>query len=275
MTLRSGSSPHDDPTGVHELLRSLPEPPPMPDDVAERILTRLHEESRSRTRPGPVVGAQATETATPQLSVVPGGASPAWSAGRRRSRLSMSKWTTGGLIAAAASAAIVGVLGVNNLMGKAGGERAIADSAALIGGHRPTYTASSVPVSGSASAGSTSTSPSSTAASGTPRFVITETAYTSTNLPDQAGRLRTTSVTDLHTLAGESPALGPLTTDLGLRSCLRTLSVPGEPVIADFGTYDGTPVVVVVTSGTPDTAYVLPRGCGDGAHLVAGPVDLP
>jgi hypothetical protein len=45
--------PEDDPTGVRELLSSLPDPGPMPPELAQRICASIASEQAARTRPSP------------------------------------------------------------------------------------------------------------------------------------------------------------------------------------------------------------------------------
>jgi hypothetical protein len=79
-------------------------------------------------------------------------------------------------------------------------------------------------------------------------------------------------------LAAESPTIGPIATEVGLRSCLTALT--GEPftaVTADLGSFDGKPAaVVVLTTDAGHTAYAVQRSCSTGHPArLAGPVSLP
>lgn len=255
--------PENDPTGVRALLSSLPDPGPMPEHLVARIQASIAAEQAARTRVVPL---------TP----------------RRR-----PLWRTAGL--AAAAAAVVAVGGASLLTGTAPGDL----GAALFGGG---LTASSAEdsaggqaKSGSADSGtpdatgresgpSTSSAQASQPASaaGPVRVLHTNAAYTRDGLQAQAARLLVLPGEPMGPNAAESPAIGPIGTEQGVRSCLSAVTgqplgqLPGE-VTADLGTFDGVPAaVLVLTTGAGHTAYAVQRMCTLGNPAVlAGPIALP
>ncbi len=100
MTTRSPndrSDPEDDPTGMRDLLRSLPDPGPMPDDVARSINAALEQE-------------QARRAASPGG----GNVSPLVGGARRRSVRWQRTVVSIGAAAAIAAVAVIGVTAVQN-----------------------------------------------------------------------------------------------------------------------------------------------------------------
>ena len=79
-------------------------------------------------------------------------------------------------------------------------------------------------------------------------------------------------------LAAESPSIGPAGTAVGLEPCLDALHLePASRVMADLATFEGSQaVVLVVSSGTGQTAFAVRRTCTAGhTSPLAGPVSLP
>ncbi len=104
------------------------------------------------------------------------------------------------------------------------------------------------------------------------------TAYTSVAFADQASSLLADPGETLSPTGPESPGIGPIGTETGLRSCLAALTSEAfAQVTADLGTYEGTPAaVLVLTTDTGHTAYVVKRSCSTGhPDLLAGPTPLP
>jgi hypothetical protein len=255
--------PENDPTGVRALLSSLPDPGPMPEHLVARIQASIAAEQAARAR---------------VVALTP----------RRR-----PLWRTAGL--AAAAAAVVAVGGASLLTGTAPGDL----GAALFGGG---LTASSAEdssggqaKSGSADSGtpdasgresgpSTSSAQTSQPASaaGAVRVLHTNAAYTRDGLQAQAARLLVLPGEPMGPNAAESPAIGTIGTEQGVRSCLSAVTgqplgqLPGE-VTADLGTFDGVPAaVLVLTTGAGHTAYAVQRMCTLGNPAVlAGPIALP
>jgi hypothetical protein len=104
------------------------------------------------------------------------------------------------------------------------------------------------------------------------------TSYTSASFDTQARALLSSAGEAVPPLAAESPTIGPIATEIGLRSCLTALT--GErftAVTADLGSFDGQPAaVVVLTTAAGHTAYAVQRSCSTGHPArLAGPVRLP
>jgi hypothetical protein len=106
----------------------------------------------------------------------------------------------------------------------------------------------------------------------------TNTAYTSTGFADQARALLDAPGDALPPLGAESPAIGPIGTETGLRSCLSALTTRHyTAALADLGSFDGHPaVVVVLTTESGRAAYAVQRTCSTGRPApLAGPVAVP
>lgn len=79
--------------------------------------------------------------------------------------------------------------------------------------------------------------------------------------------------------AAESPAVGPIATEIGMRSCVAGLgAINPQSVVADIANFDGQPAVIIVITdhnGTR-TAYAAKRSCSQNApHLLTAPVRVP
>lgn len=232
--------PEDDPTGMRALLSSLPDPGPMPEDLVARITASLAAE---REHHAPVVPL----------------------AHRRR-----LLWRTAGL--AAAAAAVIAVGGTSLLTNTAPG-----DLGALFGsGGGDSSSAGSGPVTRDSADSFGGAGPESSTVAVSVHH--SNTAYTSGALADQASTLLTDPGETLAPTGPESPGIGPIGTETGLRSCVAALtSDPFAQVTADLGTYEGTPAaVLVLTTDAGHTAYVVRRSCSTGhPDLLAGPTPLP
>jgi hypothetical protein len=234
--------PDDDPTGMRALLSSLPDPGPMPDDLVARITASLAAEHERR----------------PARQVVH----------QARSSRRAPVWRTAGL--AAAAAAVIG-LGAGSLLTST----APGDVGALFGGSRSETASSADAAGGDSSAGGSAGPEAQTAAVS---IHHTNRAYTSSGFVDQARALLADPGETLPPLGAESPAIGPIGTETGLRSCLSALtSEPFTAVLADLGSFDGHPAaVVVVTTETGRAAYAVQRTCTTGRPApLAGPVPVP
>ncbi|MCE1179077.1 MAG: hypothetical protein LWW86_08640 [Micrococcales bacterium] len=259
---RPSDGTHDsfetDPTGMRELLRSLPDPEPMPEDLVARITSALHEES-ARTSPAPT--GHEPEHGHPPYGVV----TPL--APRR-----MPLWQRLG--AAAAALLVIGGGGavvLDNLRGGGVmGASSVADSASDLSSSRgPAAKAS--PESGAPS----SARPDGVTGDAGTRVLASGTAYRAADLATQARALLSSTATPLPPLASESPALGPIATPIGLRDCARGLGLPGAAtLVLDVASVDGRPAAVLVsTSSGESTAYIVERTCSAAdAHRIAGPV---
>lgn len=151
---RPGTGDEPDPTGVRELLSGLPDPGPMPDDVAARISARLRAEQEQSGAPGESAGAGgstereaagvhapsthpggggsqddgSTQDRDGAALVVPltGGQGTSGSGPARRTRSSAPRWIGG--LAAAAALVLGGGLAIQQLGD--GGDAAVSGDAA-------------------------------------------------------------------------------------------------------------------------------------------------
>lgn len=248
----------DDPTGVHQLLSSLPHPGPMPEELVARINALLAEETERREGPEDAV-------------------SYALFAGRTRTR--RVSWPLRG---AAAAAALV-LIGGAAFAGQWGGGSPTQIGMLQPSAATPTPSSTDLPdptVPGPSASGGDGVQgerPDADAARGPASFHQSGLAYTAANLRSQAQRLRSAPPATLAPLAAESPHLGPIATPVGLAPCLGALGLPADAAASvDLATYDGKPVAIIVTA-LPDGAqvHVVRRACGaSGAQLVAGPYRL-
>lgn len=264
------SSDDDDPTGVQQLLATLPDPGPMPPDLVDRITASLAAEQAARA---PVRTLDVAST---------------------RHRPQASRGWLLGLSSAAAAAAIGGVAALN-MLGPAGGPA----GGVLAFGHFPvegtTSATRDAPEAGDdgrltlvrppavAQQGGADRAESSTAtgpaAAGTIHVQMSATGYTSAALLAQAAQLWSKPGTALAPLSAESPAIGPMGTTLGVTHCLESLGVTAQRAVVDLARFDGTPAAVVVTQEADGTRLrVVTRQCGasTGADpVLAGPTRLP
>jgi len=107
--------------------------------------------------------------------------------------------------------------------------------------------------------------------------VMTGQVVTSTGLASAAQQAMSTGMAPLHDLASESPAIGPIGTELGARDCATALGVPSDAaLVVDLVTHDDSPAAVIVaTLGGEHTAYLVRRNCRLGsAELISGPQRL-
>ncbi|MGE9808352.1 hypothetical protein [Janibacter sp. G1551] len=214
------SSPDDDPTGMRDLLRHLPDPGPMPDDLVARIRASLAEEaSRPVTAPG-VVDLVAERS-------------------RRR-------W----VLPAAAAAALIALGGTAllNLQGPSGG----ADSAAV---SRAVPESGAAADDAGTDAGS-GTSDGATSGNATPDTARAAFVLTMSERTFDPGRVASyvaagsDDLSELTSSATEAPGIGPIGTPLGASDCLERLGIdPLGGLWVDLGTVDGAPAALIVTRG--------------------------
>lgn len=265
------STPDDDtdPTGMRALLRGLPDPGPMPDDLVVRIQSSLAD--LPLAQPSSATGHEEG------LRTVSRGTESAQAPHRT------SWWTRNGPRAAVAAVVLLGGGAVATdqlgLLGS-GGDVATSGAASDAGGssadqraESPTQGAESAPQSGRDTAGE--------AGQGSVRqgqVVVTMSgrAYTASGLAMEVGRVA--SAVPTTPLTAESPGIGPIGTETGVRSCLVALGLPRDAAArVDLALVDSTPAaVLVVTREGGRTAYAVGRNCtlGDPA-LIAGPIQLP
>jgi hypothetical protein len=247
------SDPDDDPTGIRDLLASLPDPGPMPDDLVSRITASLAEEQQRRP-----LGRPFHEVPRPHRPL----------------------WRTAGLAAAAAVVIGVGAGSLLNhsgpgelgaLFGRTGTDSAASGAAAA----REQSSAGAIPPRAEpSSAGDKALG----ATGGTVTIHHSARAYTTAAFASQAAAMLAAPGESAPQLSAESPAIGPIGTEVGLRSCLSALAADAyTAATADLGTFDGQPAAVVVLA-TPagHTAYAVQRSCSTGhPALLMGPVTLP
>ena len=251
---------HDDdtdPTGMRALLRGLPDPGPMPDDLVDRIHASLADLP-------PFEAGAAPDLATANVSRgTPGGGRPAW-------------WVRHAGKAAVAAVVLIG-----------GGAMATGQLGSF-GGGDDANTASSDSVGGRAEQQS-STNPDADMAKeytaqvqGSPvtlgAIVVRQSGrdYSATGLATQLGTSESGPTTT--PLSAEAPGIGPIGTENGVRSCLEALGLPrGSAADVDLSTLDTTPAaVLVVTLDGERTAYAVGRDCTTGKpSVLAGPLPLP
>ena len=242
------SSRDDDPTGMRELLSSLPDPGPMPEDLAERIRLRIEAE-------------------------VSGGAIDL-DAERRRRRPSARQ-----LVGAAAAFVIVAVGGMA-LMQAAG-----VDVRTVVAGSSNDSVASSAEsATAQEEPGSGTQAPRVGGDFADVPVVLVLTTgrdYDSSDLARGAAAL----VADLPTntssdappdMLSDSSDAGPLGEPATARACADAVGIPRDvTLVVDVATVDGRPAAVLL-AGDPHgghTAYAVGRSCSaDDPQMIAGPV---
>lgn len=268
-----GSEPSrdDDPTGVRDLLSSLPHPDPMPEHLVERINASLAAEQSQR----------AARMSNPSVTPLLGAAR------RRPRRLAFA-------IAAAAAVAMVAAVGSTMILTR---QPTTTISAAL------TTTSSSRDSSGKAASspeantrlsatqrsltgvqpGSAASSPTTRAAgkatvlvrgefSGSSvQIVQSGTRYTQADFVSQARTLGdvTPQAPQLYAVSGA----GPAATGPGLLECLRAIGVAQTTLVrADLASYEGrAAVIIVATTKGVTVVYVVDPQCSAATATVLRP----
>ncbi len=237
----SGNDAHDgDQQRIASLLAGLPDPGPMPRAVTDRVEHALREEQRRRAAEPAGPGSSPPAVARPGGQVVD-------LADQRTRRRAPRVLRAVGAVAAAAVVIGAGAIGYAGLR------------------HDPAPAAIQPTTSSGNLASRTS-------------FGQTGTDYTASALPTQAAALLATPP------AGPLPAsvvqqYGAVATSAGLRGCLGALpkALDGNPdhITVDLATFNGAPaVVVVVTKGSSNTAWVLSTTCTTGTRPLAGPTSI-
>ncbi len=240
-------SVEDDPTGMRDLLSSLPDPGPMPEDLVARITASL-----------------ASEQARPALDEL---------ARRRRPHR---------ILVAAAAAAVVVVGG--GLLLRSGVPGSVLASVTSNGSTALSAGSQASPVDGSLSRSDTEAGPVRGPAAATV-VLRSGTAYAASRLVEQAAGLGATFSVKAAP-APQAPARADgtdpstvLGTATGARACALALGIPDdEGIVVDVGSVDGRPGAVVVARSASGalTAYAVGASCGPaGSDLVSGPVPLP
>jgi hypothetical protein len=251
-----------DPTGVRALLSSLPDPGPMPSDLAERITARLRQEQEVRAR-GEVVGATVTPLAD------------------RRARRSPHHWLAAA--AAVAAVAVGGTLVVQSVLGDRGWDSV---AAFYTGDAREEAGSDAADDAGAAGSDGGSESgeelaregDSDVQAPGSVEVMPGSAVLTRETLAVGAAAAVESATAASGAVQEEAGAL--LTTEQA-HACVRALG--SDPADGSWmvgpAAFDGDPAVLVVATGeSPARAWAVAPGCVDGdaaAEALHGPVALP
>lgn len=250
-TPQGPSSPDEDPTGVRQLLASLPDPGPMPQDVTLRIESALREEQAAR-------GSSSSDNVTPLVSRSTGDDTDVERVDTRTSSGNGGSVRWLRPLAAVGAAAAIGIGALAGYQALRG-DQGVAPAAAP-----PSSSAAQQQPSGS---------------DVLDRITIQNSGreYSASGLATQAAALKTPTST-MDPAQASAQGTGPIGTPAGLLSCMRSMGTEmlggGLPdkISADLGKYEGQPaVIVVVTEGGESKAWVLSRTCTDGNGKIAGP----
>jgi len=262
-----------DPTGMRDLLASLPDPGPMPEDLVARITAALAEESRA---------AQASFTAKKAGRVVD--APPTTLDAGNVVPLRPHRPTLRHLGVAAAVVTAIGLGGAalgawpSSLTGPiaALSEASSADSEAGAAPAAPGADESSK--GGDAEAGAGVSDLSATDRLDGVTIVMSGAEHSSDALAAAASTLVTTTYPTVTPLTAEAPGIGPIATAIGARTCADALGIsPDAGILVDVSEVDGAPAAVLIaTDGGARTAYAVSRSCTTRSPmLIAGPIALP
>ncbi|WP_446666557.1 hypothetical protein [Flexivirga sp. B27] len=225
----------DDPTGMRDLLRSLPDPGPMPQDVSDRITAALAEEQTKRS--------------TDDHSNV----TPLTRTGRTTSRPGPGRramQAVGGLVAAAAVAAVA-VVGVNSLQ-----DDKVPASAVPSGGSH--HSESSAELAERVQLDSTGT-----------RYTK---ASFNTQAASMAAGTNRGHIPAQDLLSQFGSLTKPSAIISCVRSVGGSLLDNPSSIKVDFATYDNKPaLVVVVTKGSHKTAFAVSTSCSKDSTPYAAP----
>lgn len=252
----------EDPTGIHDLLSSLPDPGPMPADLTQRISDILAEEQRARSD----------------------GAGP-WT-GRSPARRLTTPRVIGGLAAAAAVAAVAAV-GINALGGIGSSPPPASTQAELTQGANRSSPGGASEFAAAPAHPETVPQPQRGAAVSARqvagiRIHTTGTDYTTTTFAQRAQQLVVAAgpaEEPNQPLSAGVDRWGPMAVPSGVRDCLtaQRIAASGD-VIVDLATFEGRPAAVLVTENgqRQRQARVVSRDCGIGRaqQPLAGPVSL-
>lgn len=226
----------NDPTGIRDLLRSLPDPGPMPQDISARITAALSAEQQARA------GVDLTNV-TPLLAA--GGAARAKTGGRRWMQVA------GGLVAAAAVAAVA-VVGVSSLRHDTATTNALPTSSPTTATSHQLADLVQVTSSGTNYTGPSFNAQAASMAAGT-----------SVSSPDPS------VLTDFGSLAKPS-AIAQCARSVG-----GALLDDPSSIKVDLATFDGKPaVVIVVTNHGTKSAFAVSDTCSRTTQPYAAPRTL-
>lgn len=214
---------------VREILASLPDPGPVPPDVAARIEATLRDLAAGA---GARATTGATTGATPGATVVPLNQAP--SARRRRPLL----------VAAAAAVVLLGGAGYGLSQVLAGGSATTTAATAATSGR---------PEAADRGAGGPQTTAPGTVASGTD--------YSRERLQSQIEQ-----VLRANRQAAAGPGAGPLSAPAAVAACVKALGAEGStPILIDLARFEGSPAAVVVLEvGGVREVWVVAVSCGPG-----------
>lgn len=241
-----------DPTGMRELLRSLPEPGPMPEHLVARIQASLSD-----------LDPLEAETDVGSQGDVP----------RETSATGRSPWLArhGGKLAVAAVIVVGGgavASGQLGGFGAAGGMSSGSSAGDSAAEQRDT--------DGDAVQGGAEATSAPATVEGPVVVQLSGRRYTAAGLATQLTVMA--PAPQAGPLASESPAIGPIGSEIGVRSCLEALGLPrGTATRVDLAFVDDVPAaVLVVTVDGARTAYAVGRDCTTGnPSLLVGPVPVP
>lgn len=227
----------NDPTGMRDLLRSLPEPGPMPQNVTDRITAALAAEHAGRADDD-------HSNVTPLSRTGRSGGTAGRKPGSRRMMQAV-----GGLVAAAAVAAVA-VVGVNALQKDNAPVSAIPSSQAH-------HSASSDELADRVQLESTGTK------------------YSGAAFNTQAASMASSDSSQIPN-ASDMAQFGSLSNPRAIVGCVRSIggSLLDDPsrIKVDLATYEGKPaLIIVVTKGSKKTAFAVSTSCSKGTEPYAAP----
>lgn len=245
-----GGSWDEDPTGIHELLSSLPDPGPMPEDLAERIRSRIETEGAA-----PVIGVgtgHRLRPATRHLLVAAAAL----------------------VVVAGAGAAIAAQSGIDLGSVVAGGTAHDSSASQAEGVARPGPS-----IAGDSSAQVPSASQELQAG---PVVLVIHTgrAYDSSDLASGARDLVDDIRPGVPTAGPDTARLGAVSDPAMARACADAVGIPADaPLVVDLATVDGRRAAVLLVGEVgapgPHTAYAVGRSCSpDDPRIIAGPVTV-
>ena len=248
----SEESPDDDPTGVRDLLASLPQPAPMPDYLVERINASLAAESAQRAATPAMTWGTSRASVTALLTPTR----------RRPGRLVFA------LAGAAAAVALFAVVG-NVLSAHQSPTTSAITSGAPNGPAADRQTLSKP--EGKALSGDTAGAP--PQAPPVVQIRLSGTRYTQAGFVTQAKSLGSAAMEPARPAAAEAATAGPVGTTDGLIDCLNAIGAADAQLVrADLALYEGRPAVIIVaTSNGQAVAYAVGLQCShaDAAVLQA------
>lgn len=264
----NGGTPRSDDDRVRDLLRSLPDPGPMPADVSDRILAALADEHQARAAEPSNANVTALVRNRAQESASSSSTSSS-SAGPSAPHSSAP-----GATASGSSSSLHRNIRRRWLRPLAGIAAAAAVGAVAVVGYQQTQT-------GKAPTAAVPTATASIHVSDVKDGVFVEktgTSYTASQLSTQAASLTTSA--DTHPVtASDVQQLGSVATKDGALSCAQTIGTgladKPDKVTADIANYEGKPaIIVVITKDGKSTVWALSRTCSKGDKPLAGPTSV-